>query len=333
MTALLADAAFRPNADRGSRIYCDIKLRLVNAIREIVRGSRGYVALDETALNTRIAEIESAPVIRPDVFLLYYDCLAAARANDLEALTVHLAELTRAPVPILPFRFRNYADDSFLAGEAARYLRALNADPTTPVAVGPAAPAHYQRALKLLARALEALERAAPEIAGEIRVLEKEIVLVEDTSEATLSFDGATSFHAWGALFLNAAKYETSIAVAEALAHESAHAHLYGLSLGNPLVENPNEERYQSPLRNDPRPMDGIFHAVFVSARMHYALDRLVQSDVLDAKEREDALRHRAAARCAFFEGHAVVAANARPTELGRAVMHHTQHYMESAAA
>ena len=56
------------------------------------------------------------------------------------------------------------------------------------------------------------------------------------------------------------------------------------------LVANEAEELYPSPLRNDPRPMDGVVHATYVIARMHYTMERLLESGLLtDEEEREAA--------------------------------------------
>ncbi|HEY8268176.1 MAG TPA: HEXXH motif-containing putative peptide modification protein [Xanthobacteraceae bacterium] len=289
--------------------------------------------MDEAALTSRIAEIESSPAVRPDVFLLYYDCLAAARSGNLEVLTHSLEVLAGAPVAAPAFRLRKYADETFTAGETDRYSRSVNADPASKLVLERPETAIFDRASRLLERAFELLDRGAPEVSAEIRALVKEIVLVCDGSEAAMSLDGATSFYAWGSLFLNADKHKTAVAMAEAIAHEGAHSHLYGLALGEPLVDNPNEERYRSPLRIDPRPMDGITHATFVSARMYYALDRLLASSLLNPEEQAVAQECRGAARKAFFEGHATFAAHARPTTLGRALLADAYRYMEKAAA
>jgi HEXXH motif-containing protein len=56
------------------------------------------------------------------------------------------------------------------------------------------------------------------------------------------------------------------------LTHEAAHSLLLGYTLGAPLVESDPAERFSSPLREDLRPMDGIVHATYVLARMHYII-------------------------------------------------------------
>ncbi|MBL6431916.1 MAG: hypothetical protein HPM95_15385 [Alphaproteobacteria bacterium] len=58
--------------------------------------------------------------------------------------------------------------------------------------------------------------------------------------------------------------------------HEAAHGTLFAMSPVEFYVFNPENERYSSPLRLDPRPLDGIYHATFVLARMHIAMRELV---------------------------------------------------------
>lgn len=51
------------------------------------------------------------------------------------------------------------------------------------------------------------------------------------------------------------------------------------------MTENSGRERYDSPLRPDKRPIDGIFHACLVATRVHLAMNRLLASGVLNEVE------------------------------------------------
>ena len=107
----------------------------------------------------------------------------------------------------------------------------------------------------------------------------------------------------------------------QALAHESGHNLLFGLCADGPLVENDDEERYASPLRPDPRPMDGLVHATYVSARMHQAMVRLRRSGALSRDQEAAADAAAADNRRAFLEGMHTIDRHAKLTELGAAVM------------
>src|SRR5206468_121331 len=54
----------------------------------------------------------------------------------------------------------------------------------------------------------------------------------------------------------------------EHIVHECAHQHLFALQLIDPVVLNDKNELFDAPIRLQKRPMDGIFHACFVLARM-----------------------------------------------------------------
>jgi hypothetical protein len=54
----------------------------------------------------------------------------------------------------------------------------------------------------------------------------------------------------------------------EHIIHEASHIHLNCLMTIDPLILNQPDELFTSPLRSDPRPMIGVFHATFVSARI-----------------------------------------------------------------
>lgn len=54
----------------------------------------------------------------------------------------------------------------------------------------------------------------------------------------------------------------------EQLIHETAHLHLDQLMEFDPIVLNKPSDLYKSPIRKDPRPMRGVFHATFVLARL-----------------------------------------------------------------
>jgi len=83
-----------------------------------------------------------------------------------------------------------------------------------------------------------------------------------------------------------------------------------------------------SPLRRDPRPLDGIFHAAYVSARMHYAHSHAVESRVLSKRELNQARKALVASRTAFRDGLKTLNEHASLTPLGHRVMDAARTYM-----
>ncbi len=272
--------------------------------------------------------MERCSLIRPGVFLLYYECLVAARRDDLDALAPRLRALSIASIQAAPFVVRGFGDASLSAPEWSRYQRALLTEPDTSVEVGPVPQPMFDTASDQLAWARRALAAADPALAAEIEALINELVFAIDRRGAGLSFGGATSFYAWGAVFLNPRRHPSPVAMLSGLVHEAAHALLFGLSCGEAVVENDSSERYASPLRADKRPLDGIFHATFVSARMCYAMDRLLASDVLQSQQRQEAAQARDEFCRSFRCGHRVVKDHARPTDVGLRAMRGAEAYM-----
>ena len=107
----------------------------------------------------------------------------------------------------------------------------------------------------------------------------------------------------------------------QALAHECAHSLLFGLSTDGPLVQNDEGERFASPLRSDPRPIDGILHATFVTARMHQAVARLLEAEALPGSDRAEAERALATNAELFARGLATLDQHARLTPIGAAAL------------
>jgi HEXXH motif-containing protein len=174
---------------------------------------------------------------------------------------------------------------------------------------------------RLLDEGRALMARELPDLLGEISAIVNTVLLGHGRPGAAMEFDGASHYQFWGLLVLNPRHHRTPLAVAEVLAHEAGHSLLFGLSVDEPMVLNPDEELYASPLRRDPRPMDGIFHATFVSARMALAMERLAASPNLSAADRAAAATAAAADRRNFAAGDAVVRDHGRLTATGTAVI------------
>ena len=79
--------------------------------------------------------------------------------------------------------------------------------------------------------------------------------------------------------------------------------------------------------------MDGIVHATYVLARMHYCIERLLASDALNLEERAALETTQLRRRAEYKAGLEVVTAHARFTPTGRALFDGAQRYMSEACA
>lgn len=87
----------------------------------------------------------------------------------------------------------------------------------------------------------------------------------------------STTSSAFGAIYLNMPKNgeDKLVYFAEHIIHETSHLNLEILFAFDKIVLNKETEKFKSPLRIDPRPMLGIFHATFVLSRMVRLFQRI----------------------------------------------------------
>jgi HEXXH motif-containing protein len=267
------------------------------------------------ALAIPAARLHQGQRLPPEGFATYFEAAECLFADDLDGALAAAARLqampARAPGLAIVDRGR--------AGEVDRMLdRRMGAGAARfhpiPEALG-------QDFLPRLNAGFALLDAGAPALAAEIRAILSVILLAQAPPGAKREFDGASHYQFWGLLLLNPHHHKTPLAVAEVLAHEAGHSLLFGLTRDEALVLNPDDELYPSPLRVDPRPMDGIYHATFVSARMAYAMEALADSGVLTAQETAQARAEARKDRDNFARGLSVVRAHGRLSATGAAIM------------
>jgi hypothetical protein len=311
--------AFRPDGARARHLARHLRRRLAGSFRYLFGACRAHVQLDEVAVECTIAKLECAVRVRPEVFIIHRRIVEAARDGELEALASAFRDFCAAPIAAPAATIvRNWADASFRPGELERFQWVFGEGGDTKLGFDPVPAEALAAACRALAGAMAGLDQADPELRAEIDALVHEVVFAQGDAGAGMTFDGVTAFFASGALLLNAAEHRTVPGALSGVVHEAAHLLLFAAAEGADLVENAPEERYPSPLRRDARPMNGVFHATIVSARIAYAMDKVLEAGVFGGPERAEAEGLRAGSRRAFEAGLEVVRAHGRPTPLGR---------------
>ena len=319
--------AFEPDADRAVKLDLRMHTGLADSLEHISEELAGVPGFDLAALSAVISELRRGTRYSPAIFGWYYELvLALLDEHDEKAARAFAKILKSQPAPA------GFVVRSMLPPEADAefdlYRRRIGSEMTE--LFQPPVPEAAESFQERFDAGYALLRNALPELAGEIRSLVREVVLASSPDGAPLQFDGASAYQLWGLLFLNPKFHPTPVAVAEVLAHESAHSLLFGFTFDEPLVFNDDEERYTSPLRPDPRPMDGIYHATYVSARMHWAMTRLAASPLADEEMRAAALKAAAADMENFEKGHEIVARHGRLSATGEALMREALAYMSA---
>lgn len=306
-------------------------LGLAHSVRHLVERCQGSVAFDAPALQRLIAEIEAGCRFPPATFGIYYDLVTRLLADEFTAAAELFKELQWQRPIAVPLRLMALGDGA-MEEKTERYLRFMDPGSDVPLGFLPPASDDTRAFNACFQDALSAMTQASPDLVSEMRAILSEIIVVAGAPCAPYQFDGGSSYRLWGALFLNVKRGTTRVALIEALAHEAAHSLLFGLTVEETLVCNRDDELYASPLRDDPRPMDGIYHAAFVSARMHWAMSRLIASGLLTDEERALATKARDEDRANFEMSNETVAAHARLTDTGQIILTATRAYMSAAS-
>lgn len=317
---------FEPSAKRGLALDQQMRERLADTLNYVFGELGAPLEIDPAEAARLIARVRSERQSF-NLFGIYYEMILAVEDGDLgraKKLARELfAQQSAGSTAIGTIERRD-------ATEIERLRRLLLTELGT---ANEPDPALFEATRQRVQQAFDLLDRGFPEMAQEIRELLSEIIIAagpEDPNART--FDGASSYMLWGAMLLNGRGQNNVLDTAQALAHESGHNLLFGFCSSGSLVDNPDEELFSSPLRKDPRPMDGVFHATYVVARMHLTVSRLLDAGVLDERQREAAIADLAAHQRNFDVGDRVVRDGARLTPLGAEVIESARAYMARAA-
>jgi HEXXH motif-containing protein len=269
--------------------------------------------------------------VSPALFGTYIElCLALFEERHVEAdllveELLHWGSGTTGALRVLTL-----SDEDLGEGQAARYRRLLSEDIGGDIR--PLRAEERVVAEAELRRALDLLEAGAPDFIREMRPLIRQIVLVEPATGSAasgLSFEGASTFSLWGAIVMNADEFGGRLDIAMTLVHEAAHNLLFGLALGGRLTENDEADRFASPLRPDLRPMEGVAHATYVTARMISLLETLVGSGSLTTDEVASAREKLTRNERSYQQGLATLDAHASFTSSGSAVFSQLRRFMD----
>ncbi|HEU4653045.1 MAG TPA: HEXXH motif-containing putative peptide modification protein [Steroidobacteraceae bacterium] len=315
----------QPSHARAMALELKVRQRLADSLRYILSECEGVLSALPASLDSALSAISQGP-IPPLAFGAYFQLVLALDEDRHEDARVWLSELSQT---------RNAAHELSVRDDAevVERHRELMALADTPLELQTATAEKSRGARALIDQAVALLEQADPELREEIRILVREIVLVEDSPASHFAFDGAASLMAFGSIVLNAASQDSRLAMAQALAHESGHVLLFSFAAEGSLIDDDGEAKYPSPLREDLRPMDGIFHAAFVSARTHRMLEQLMKSNALSEDENRLASQSAEEHRRNFFAALETIETHGCLSARGKQVIEDCAAYMRVARA
>lgn len=182
---------------------------------------------------------------------------------DLKRDSIANLELARRPAA---FRIVSLSPENWEAS-GVEVIRACFADDVglTTQLFAPTDTAAAEAAVQLQ-RAKAIIAAAALDWSDELNELLCEIILAVNIGKG--GFAGGSVFDLFGAVLFNPGTRPDIAHHLMTLIHESSHLLLFARHLDDDVLLNEPETLYSSPLRRQGRPMEGIFHAMWVSARM-----------------------------------------------------------------
>ena len=322
--------ALSPNAARVAESDKHMRDRLFDSLCHIAEcvglGDDGRAKLDRLEGRLRDSSVS------PWLYCLYSKLVAELSKDYSNSATAIVADIINAAsfpagAGVIPFR-----DRAIPASWWDHFEVLFDTDRERHFAPEIPGPETFSLCKREVEEGLSLLQLADPHWHDEIRNLLPMVVAGSGPLDTANMFNGASTFFFWGGCLVNAQVRRSPVSIIDLLVHESSHLLLFGLSADGALLSNGGEERYTSPLRADPRPIDGILHAVFVATRVHLSLCRLLDSGYLTKdNEKRAAERRKHNARSARV-GLEVLIENARPTELGDGVLSSLRTYWASPA-
>jgi len=320
---------FRPDAEAMFGVRAAIESRLVDSLHYLVDELEPLPADIATACRGGLARLTS-PVLDPALHGLHADMRGAALRADKPAYDTARRVFSEWRFDAVAPRAGNGtpAIRSLAEGDydsvRRRILTAGFADDvglTTQLVAPPAEILSTE--VPTIGRACRLAAELAPDWFDEFSQLVSEIILATNAAAmAERNFAGGSVFDLFGALLVNPT-YRTDIAhYLMTIIHESSHLRLFCYHLDDEVVLNDDVARYHSPLRRQLRPMEGIFHAMWVSARMavfgHELLARAARGELMSPDEVSLLRDQVGSAIIAFRDGHFVVQEHADLTDLGQ---------------
>lgn len=297
-----------------------IELRMAESLREI----QLFVDPDSTqaSLLPVADHVENGGSLRPEAYSAYFALVRSIQVGDTDSVQELVAALSQSRRPANAGITLRMLNEGEFGRPGLKEVRRHFASPSlTSVQMGAVPTRAERRMTQRLLDALKLIREMAPRAWLDVSRITTEIIAAYGRSRGFMTFDGCSSLERYGSILVNMRRRRTPLVLAETLVHESAHSLLFALSCNDFRVLNPPTELHKSPLRIDPRPLDGIFHAVFVLARMHGFLAEVALNPKTSMIMRKEALKVIGERRKNFLDGHSVLAEHAKLTEIGRELL------------
>jgi hypothetical protein len=324
----VGEPLFIPTSVSGNNGF-DLAMRvsLANSLEYLCAAAEAQLNCTKAEVSALLTEVQ-AHRLKPGVFGRYFQLVMALRGEQFWYASKLLREIRLASRHVPAFRIVPLSEEA-IGEDKTLYEMLIDPSPSGLPLLVPPTDAQWDNFDGKLLNALNIIQRADAALAAEIRSLLVEVIgAAPSKGDNSRRLGSASSFMLWGAALVNVEYGRNSYDLIGAVVHEAAHQLLFAHSIDEPLVLNASDECYASPLRADLRPMDGVYHATFVSARMHYALTKLCDICIIDIAEIDSRL---ATLKQLYNSGLETIRKFGRLSDVGADILDETSEYMRAA--
>lgn len=332
----LGASLFSPSRESGIALRESLNRDFAESLEHIFEACGEHFDFSREQAEALVSRIRQGSRETPYMFALHFKLFEAIqddRLNDVQALIARILSLEPANPGVLLTSFiaEEFPWDADVIADYFGTEEVLDFRYVAPAADGVPSRKTQIRAT------LDLIQRGAPDLAAELEELVTTVILahrgsLRDDPSLIGPFAGASALRSFGAVLVDVEPDLTIINCAVTLIHEAAHHALFAFAPMESVVTNKDNERYSSPLRDDMRPLEGIFHATFVIARIIYGLEAMLSSGRLSAAEERLAAEALDFHRPLFFEGVEKVHRHGKLTPSGEIALEATESYMAAFA-
>jgi hypothetical protein len=260
----------KPDARRARALRGVAQERLLLSFRALIESVEGGLEREFPSARSVLRTMDPERRFSSELFVLHEQLLQALSRDDADeavALIESIASATESRCYAGDgLELSSRVDEPWTAGAIDILKGSASADMSpTYLSVTPLSDDAFAALERDVTRSLEHIATVDPAMDAELREHVGRIVLFEGQN-----ITGATSLKFYGSILLRANYSDLPAVVyyADHLVHEASHLNLYATLLHDPLLLNDPAETYLSPIRQDARPLLGVFHGSYVLGRV-----------------------------------------------------------------
>ncbi|MGO4569324.1 HEXXH motif-containing putative peptide modification protein [Rhizobium sp. 2YAF20] len=241
----------------------------------LVKGTR---TIDLSAMLTKLGSVE---ILNPRIFYLHDKLLLALRAQNktsvdriVDCIAEEVASTERRAEAGPDVASLGVSDwETFIAENSKElgeeYFRQRPIIEPVSEEIAHAEQSNIRSAIALISDYFPEMRQELDVFLNKVRIFQGTVTM------------GITDVRMFGCMLIRTPRpgVNPKLYYGEHLTHEISHMYLNAAMAIDPIVLNDRSELFTSPIRPDPRPMLGVFHATFVTARIVQLFDRLATHD------------------------------------------------------